>query len=247
MPNTTRPSLISGGHRGAEAEFGRCAKRWGIDQTTLSFEGHAMEWPVGVKVLSDEPSSPPATSRWRSSRSAWGATYHEADLIRRVIQSLYHMVNDTWQVFAIGWIQPDDTVKGGTGWGVELAKLFNRQVWVFDQGRHEWFTWTRRPLGPGPSRRSATAPSPAPARATSPTRGARRSTGSSNARSASRRAEAALSRGRFAVPVARTESSLVRPWARPNGVKPRRDPTVGPPIGVEPVSPRCVNFCRTLT
>ena len=53
MPNTSRTSLISGGHRGAEAEFGRCAKRWGIDQTTLSFEGHAMEWPVGVKVLGE--------------------------------------------------------------------------------------------------------------------------------------------------------------------------------------------------
>jgi hypothetical protein len=71
-----------------------------------------------------------------------GRTYHEADLIRRVIQSLYHMVNGSWQVFALGWIQPDDTVKGGTGWGVELAKMFNREIWVFDQGRHQWFTWT---------------------------------------------------------------------------------------------------------
>jgi hypothetical protein len=44
-------------------------------------------------------------------------------------------------VFAVGWIQGDDTVQGGTGWGVELAKFFGRPVSVFDQARHGWFTW----------------------------------------------------------------------------------------------------------
>ena len=44
-------------------------------------------------------------------------------------------------MIAIGWIQPDDTVKGGTGWGVELAKLFNHPVHVYDQDRKEWFAW----------------------------------------------------------------------------------------------------------
>jgi hypothetical protein len=58
-----------------------------------------------------------------------------------VVQSIFHMVNDAYQVFAIGWIQPDDTVKGGTGWAVELAKLFNRELYVFDQARDDWFAW----------------------------------------------------------------------------------------------------------
>ncbi|MEM8931948.1 MAG: hypothetical protein AAGE94_12290, partial [Acidobacteriota bacterium] len=53
-----------------------------------------------------------------------------------------HMVNSSHHVFAIGWIQGDDTVKGGTGWAVELAKFFNREVSVFDQDRKQWFTWT---------------------------------------------------------------------------------------------------------
>jgi hypothetical protein len=41
----------------------------------------------------------------------------------------------------VGWIQPDGTVKGGTGWGVELAKLFNRPAHVYDQDLKGWFTW----------------------------------------------------------------------------------------------------------
>ena len=30
---------------------------------------------------------------------------------------------------------------GGTGWAVELAKLFNRPLHVYDQTRRGWFTW----------------------------------------------------------------------------------------------------------
>jgi hypothetical protein len=137
---TTKAKLISGGHKGAEAEFGRAAKRHGIAQTTLSFKGHAMEWPVNVKVMNAAELAEGDVSMQIVSKHM-GRTYHEAALIRRVFQSLYHMVNGAFQVFAVGWIQPDNTVKGGTGWGVELAKLFNRPTWVFDQAKEGWFAW----------------------------------------------------------------------------------------------------------
>jgi hypothetical protein len=144
----TKSKLISGGHKGAEAEFGRAAKRHGIAQKTLSFRGHAMEWPVNVKVLTAAELAEGDVSMQIVSRHM-GRTYHEAALIRRVFQSLYHMVNGAYQVFAVGWIQPDNTVKGGTGWGVELAKLFNRETWVFDQERKRWFRWTDGHWEPG--------------------------------------------------------------------------------------------------
>jgi hypothetical protein len=51
------------------------------------------------------------------------------------------MVNIGHQVFVIGTILDDNSVKGGTGWAVELAKLFNRPLHVFDQNRNQWFTW----------------------------------------------------------------------------------------------------------
>jgi len=140
MPNTTRPKLLSGGHKGAEAEFGRAAKRWGIDQTTFSFEGHDMEWPVAVKLLSAAELAAGDISMEIVSKRM-GREYHQPGRIRRVVQSLFHMVNGAFQVFAVGWIQSDDTVKGGTGWGVELSKLFNRPVSVFDQARDEWYAW----------------------------------------------------------------------------------------------------------
>jgi len=62
-------------------------------------------------------------------------------LSRKVIQFLFHMVNNGYHVIAVRWIQTDNTVKGGTGWGVELAKLFNRPLSVYDQNRKGWFSW----------------------------------------------------------------------------------------------------------
>ena len=38
MSKRTERHLFHGGHRGAEAEFGRAAERWGVPETTLSFE-----------------------------------------------------------------------------------------------------------------------------------------------------------------------------------------------------------------
>ncbi len=132
--------LYSGAHKGAEAEFGRNAERWGIEEVNYSFRGHKMERTRGAKTLTAEELKKGDISMEMVSQRM-NRHNARAEKIRSVIQSLYHMVINSYQVFAIGWIQADDTVKGGTGWGVELAKIFNRPVSVYDQDRHQWFAW----------------------------------------------------------------------------------------------------------
>jgi hypothetical protein len=136
----TKPMLVSGGHKGTEAEFGRCAERFGLREVTFSFDGHQMERSGEVRVLSAKDLAKGDVSMEIVSRHM-GRSYTQIEMIRRVIQSMYHVVVNAYRVFAVGWIQPDNTVQGGTGWGVELAKFFNRPVSVFDQGRNGWFTW----------------------------------------------------------------------------------------------------------
>ena len=46
--------LYHGGHNGAEAEFGLAAEKWGLTETTLSFEGHKMARARNVVTLSDD-------------------------------------------------------------------------------------------------------------------------------------------------------------------------------------------------
>ena len=141
-------TLYSGGHKGAESEFGRLAERWGIQEVHFSFEGHAVERTRGLRVLGPEELARGDISMEIVS-ARMGRTYSKAEKIRKVIQSIFHMVNNGYHVMAVGWIQPDGTVKGGTGWGVELAKLFNRPLHVFDQDHKEWFAWKDHHWVPG--------------------------------------------------------------------------------------------------
>jgi hypothetical protein len=140
MTDRNRVTLHTGGHKGTEAEFGRCAERWGIAEVTLSFAGHQPERDRNLRVLSAEELIKGDVSMEIVAKRM-GRTYHSGEKIRRVFQLIYHMVNSSYHVFAVGWIQGDDTVQGGTGWGVELAKFFNRPVTVFDQSRKIWATW----------------------------------------------------------------------------------------------------------
>ncbi len=140
MTDRSQITLYSGGHKGTESEFGKLAESWGIEEVNFSFEGHTVERSRGVQVLSPEELDQGDVSMEIVS-ARMGRTYSKADKIRKVIQSIFHMVNKGYHVVAVGWIQPDDTVKGGTGWGVELAKLFNRPLSVYDQERKEWFCW----------------------------------------------------------------------------------------------------------
>jgi len=140
MIDCSQITIYSGGHRGAEAESGKTAERWGIQEVNFSFEGHAIERDRGVQILDpDELDKGDVSMAIVSLRM--GRTYAKTAKIRKVIQSIFHMVNKGHHVITIGWIQPDNTVKGGTGWGVELAKLFNRPVHVYDQDKKEWFAW----------------------------------------------------------------------------------------------------------
>jgi hypothetical protein len=140
MTDISKITLYSGGHKGAEAEFGKLAEAWNMQEVNISFEGHNAERTRGVRVLNREELQKGDVSMEIVSKRM-KRTYSQVDKIRKVIQSIFHMVNSGHHVIAVGWIQEDNTVKGGTGWGVELAKLFNRPLSVYDQERKGWFSW----------------------------------------------------------------------------------------------------------
>ena len=60
---------------------------------------------------------------------------------QRLLKSIWHQVSTAGEVFVIGEILDDDTVKGGTGWGAELAKHLKKPVHVYDQTKSYWLTW----------------------------------------------------------------------------------------------------------
>lgn len=133
--------LFSGGAQGAEATFGACAERWGVAETHFSFEGHPfLARKTGLVLLPEE----------ELQRGNFSLVYASHRLkrplsnipnIKRILQAVWHQVTQADEVFIVGALQEDGTVRGGTGWGAELARLWGKPVAVFDQERGAWFRW----------------------------------------------------------------------------------------------------------
>lgn len=133
-------TLFSGAAQGAEAEFGAAAERYGIEEVNFTFEGHSDARTRGIRVLTQRELAHGDVSLAYVSK-LMHRRYPDTPLFKKVLQSIWHQVNNGQEIFVVGKILPDDTVKGGTGWGAEFAKLCNKPLYVFDQERDGWFRW----------------------------------------------------------------------------------------------------------
>jgi hypothetical protein len=133
--------LFSGGAPGAEAAFGAAAERYGVEEVNFTFDGHRIARHRGVRVLNHEELANGDVSLAYVSRLL-GRRYSDAPTIRKVLQTLWYQVNTGQEIYVIGTIQEDGTVRGGTGWGAEFAKICNKPLFVFDQERDGWHRWT---------------------------------------------------------------------------------------------------------
>jgi KaiC/GvpD/RAD55 family RecA-like ATPase len=140
--NARRFKMISGGCKGAEAAFGACAERWGMAEVNYTFNGQRfLERHRGVIELTDGQLVKGDFSLVYVSKRL-NRVLSEIPLVRSILQTIWYQVNAASQVFVVGAIQDDGTVRGGTGWGAELARLWKKPLFVFDQQKHGWFRWS---------------------------------------------------------------------------------------------------------
>lgn len=133
-------TVYSGGAAGAEAAFGEAAELAGAREVNYTFTGHVQTRTRGAHPLTEQELQAGDVSLAYVSRRL-RRDYAEGVQIRRVLQSLWHQVSSSQVVYVIGAIQEDGTVTGGTGWSVELARMWNKRLWVFDQDKEIWFRW----------------------------------------------------------------------------------------------------------
>src|SRR6266446_4346433 len=132
--------LFSGGAAGAEAAFGACAEDHGVEEVNFTFEGHRIDRHRGVRVLNHEELQAGDVSLEYVSR-LMHRRFTDSPTIRKVLQTLWYQVNSGQEIYVVGTILDDETVRGGTGWGAEFAKLCNKPLTVFDQEKDGWFRW----------------------------------------------------------------------------------------------------------
>ncbi len=142
MLNPTQCILYSGGAAGTEEFFGSLAEEWGMEEVNYSFEGHQLSRMRGVRILTTEELALKDVSLTYISK-LMSREYTRAPIFRKVLQSICWQINSGNAVIVVGSIQQDNTVKGGTGWGAEFAKICNKPLLVFDQGKNNWFSWEK--------------------------------------------------------------------------------------------------------
>lgn len=135
--------LYSGAAQGSEAAFGAAAERHGIEEVNFTFEGHKDYRTRGIRVLTQSELKKGDVSLAYVSR-LMNREYSNTRLFRKVLQSIWYQVNHGQEIFVVGQILDDGTVKGGTGWGAEFAKFCNKPLFVFDQAQDGWHKWTGR-------------------------------------------------------------------------------------------------------
>ena len=140
MPTATNFTLFSGGAQGAEAEFGRQAELYGVQEINYTFEGHRIERTRGIRVLTQEELAKKDVSLTYVSKLL-SRKFSNGPQIRMVLRTIMHQIDAGLEIFVVGTIQDDGTVKGGTGWGAEFAKICNKPLYVFCQDKTAWFTW----------------------------------------------------------------------------------------------------------
>jgi hypothetical protein len=133
--------LFSGAANGAEAAFGAAAERHGVDEVNFTFEEHNDARRRGIRVLTHEELKHGDVSLAYVGK-LMNRKFQDTPLFRKVLQTIWHQVNNGQEVYVVGHILDDGTVKGGTGWGAELAKLCNKPLFAFDQIGNRWHRWT---------------------------------------------------------------------------------------------------------
>ncbi len=133
-------TVLTGGAKGAEQTFGEAAERWGLDEVTYTFAGRDTKRKRGLVVLSEEELERGSVSE-AYIKAQLHRSFPKTETFQRILKSIWHVVATAGEVFFIGEIQDDGTVRGGTGWGVELARHFHKRVYVFDQVKEAWYQW----------------------------------------------------------------------------------------------------------
>lgn len=134
-------TLMSGGAKGAEAEFGRQAEAFGLKEANFTCEGRKPERTRNLVMLGDAELAQGAVSEVYL-QAHMKRSYPNTELFKRTLQTIWHQVKTAGEVFVIGLVQDDGTVRGGTGWAAELARHWRKPVHVFDQEQKSWFSWT---------------------------------------------------------------------------------------------------------
>lgn len=138
-PDPGACTLHTRGTEGAEVLFGEMAERHGLAEVTWSAQGHDPRRRRGLVVLEAADLERGETSLTFVARRLGQGPGEGGERLGRKL--LWHQVQGSKQVFVVGAVQPDGTVGGPAGWAAELARSWDKQLWIWDTKGLAWKRW----------------------------------------------------------------------------------------------------------
>jgi len=133
----------SGGAHGSDRIFEQECEKYGIETISYSFVGHHSK-SKNRKVLTQEELNEGFKHVQISNKTLKRNIFNLSKYVKDLLSRNWYQVINSDSVFAIGEIDSNHHVKGGTGWAVQMAidnkNLHDgRNIYVFDQTQNSWF------------------------------------------------------------------------------------------------------------
>jgi hypothetical protein len=125
----------SGGADGADFYWGKIGEKYGV---VSNHYWYGKKTPHGNFEISDEEFEEGKKAVYEANKTLHRKPERYMNLLARD----YSQVKHAEAVYAVSQFEPNGrTVKGGTGWAVQMAIDNGKMVYVFDQIIGHWFVW----------------------------------------------------------------------------------------------------------
>ena len=133
--NTMAFTVISGGANGVDLEAEKLARHYGLQVNVLIPPCHPRKASVQPLTHQQLAEAIPLTTQVANRLNKQLTNPISLQYIHRN----YHVVKQADMVLAFTCFQPERNVcMGGTGWAVEMSKVLNKVVYVYDVERNIW-------------------------------------------------------------------------------------------------------------
>lgn len=133
--------IHSGGAVGADECFGNIGTELGYKVIHHSFVGHKVNGKGSTINHSDKELYEGYDLLAKANLTLKRRFPIANPYVNKLLERNYYQVLHSDFILAIAPLENEVIVRGGTGWAVEMAKLLNKDVYVFDINENRWYNW----------------------------------------------------------------------------------------------------------
>ena len=131
-------TCFSGGASGSDFIFSTESIKKSIDVIAFSFDVHNTKSNNRV-ILSDKQLKEGFKHIEIANNKLNRNIYNISTYIKNLISRDYFQVKSSDTIFAVGRLQTENIVMGGTGWAVQIAIDNKKPIYFFEQNHNQWY------------------------------------------------------------------------------------------------------------